>query len=308
VSNVVAVRAASAVVFVVTAALWLRHTIDLLRFVVAIFGRLPIVTPVFVYAAVMATAGLMLVPPLVATITKVRPFVRPSLETALCLFAVAGTAGFAYVAPGYTHEEPLRRVVRAVQDGDGPTTWDVGSTEPGIDLAEGAPSAWTAAGAAPTTSVPLRRLPHPFVFRSSGPSLGPAPISIAALTVAPVAAGIELTVTVVPRHPGLAISFVLPDGVEPARSNLPGVPRLGRWTATYVAPPADGLVFRATFSSPDAAPLRNLRVVATAMGPADGSGWQPPAWLPQTRTAWTAEASWIVAPFALPIAPVPPLR
>ncbi len=62
----------------------------------------------------------MLVPPLVATITKARPFVRPSLETALCLFAVAGTAGFAYVAPGYTHEEPLRRVARAVQDGGRP--------------------------------------------------------------------------------------------------------------------------------------------------------------------------------------------
>jgi Peptidase family M28 len=308
VANVTAVRTASAVVFIVTAALWLRHTIDLLHFVVAIFGRLPIVTPVFVYAAVMAAAGVMLVPPLVATITKVRPFVRPSLETALCLFAVAATAGFAYRAPGYTHEEPLRRVARAVQDGDGPATWDVGSTEPGIDLAEGAPSGWTAAGAAPTASIPVRRLPHPFVFRSTGPSLGPAPIAIAALTVAPVTAGTELTVTVVPRHPGLAISFVLPEGVAPARSNLPGIPRLGHWTATYIAPPPDGLVFRATFGSPDAARLRDLRVVATALGPGDGSGWQPPAWLPQSRTAWTAEASWIVAPFALPIAPVPPLR
>jgi len=308
VSNGAAVRAASAVVFIVTSALWLRQTIDLLHFMVAIFGRLPIVTPAFVYAAVMAAAGLMLVPPLVATITKVRPFVRPSLETALCLLAVAGTAGFAYLAPGYTHEEPLRRVARAVQVGDGPATWDVGSTEPGIDLAEGAPSGWMAASTAPTASIPVRRLPHPFVFRSSLDSLGPAPISIAALTVSPIAAGTELTVTVVPRLPGLAISFVLPDGVVPARSNLPGVPRLGRWTATYVAPTADGLVFRATFASPDAARLRDLHVVATAMGPADGSGWQPPPWLPQSRTAWTAEASWIVAPFALPIAPVPPLR
>ncbi len=308
VSSAVAVRTASGIVLVVTAALWLSPTIALLYFMVAIFGRLPIVTPVFVYAAVIGAAGLMLVPPLVATITKVRPFVRPSLETALCLFAVAGTAGFAYLAPGYTHEEPLRRVARGVQDGDGPATWDVASTEPGLDLAEGAPSGWMPASTAPAASIPLRRLPHPFVFRSSGTSLGPAPISIAALTVAPIAAGTELAVTVVPRHPGLAVSFVLPDGVEPARSNLPGAPRLGRWTATYVAPTAEGLVFRATFGSPDADRLRGIRVVATAMGPSDGSGWQPPTWLPQTRTAWTAEASWIVAPFDLPIAPVPPLR
>ena len=109
---------------------------------VAIFGRLPVVTPVFVYAAVMAAAGMMLVPPLVATITKTRPFVRPSLETALGLFAMAITAGLAYVAPAYTHEEPLRRAARAVQEGDGPAIWDVGSVEPGVDLGEGAPPGW----------------------------------------------------------------------------------------------------------------------------------------------------------------------
>jgi hypothetical protein len=50
---------------------------------------------------------------------------------------VAGTAGFAYVAPGYTHEEPLRRVAERFRTAMArrPGT---GSTEPGIDLAEGA--------------------------------------------------------------------------------------------------------------------------------------------------------------------------
>jgi hypothetical protein len=308
VSNAVAVRTASVVVFLVSAALWLSHTADLLRFIVAIFGRLPVVTPVFVYAAVMAVAGLMIVPPLVAALAATRPLLRPSLATALGLLAVATTAGFAYVAPAYTHEEPLRRAARAVQEADGPAVWDVGSVEPGLDLGEGAPSGWMPAAAAPPVAVPFRRLPHPFVFRAPGPSLGPAPITIAALTVEPVEAGTELAVTVMPRSPGLAVSFVLPAGVEPARSNLPGVPRLGRWTATYLAPTPDGLVFRASFGRIDAGRLRDFRVVATALGPADGSGWQPPSWLPQSRTAWTAEAVWIVAPFALPIAPVPPLR
>ena len=51
--SAVAVRAASVVVFSVAATLWLRNTVELLRFLVAMFGRLPIVTPVFVYAAVM---------------------------------------------------------------------------------------------------------------------------------------------------------------------------------------------------------------------------------------------------------------
>jgi hypothetical protein len=308
VSNAVAVRAVSAVVLLVTGALWLHPTSDLLHFTVAVFGRLPVITPVFVYGALIAAAGLMLVPPLVATITKTKAFVRPSLETALCLFAIAVTAGVAYVAPAYTNEEPLRRAARAVQDGDDPAIWDVGTVEPGIDLVEDAPAGWTAAGTAPDAPVPMRQLPHPFVFRAKGPSLGPAPIAIAALTAEPLAAGTELAVTVVPRDPGLTISFVLPDGLVPARSNLPGVVRRGRWTATYVAPTPEGVVFRAGFAGTDPGRLRDLRVVATAMGPGDGSGWQPPAWLPQSHTAWSVEASWIVAPFALPIAPVPPLR
>ena len=308
VSNAVAVRAASVVVFLIAATLWLPNTVDLLRFIVAIFGRLPIVTPVFVYAAVMAAAGLMLVPPLVAAVARIAPLRFPALATAACLVAVAATGKFAHMAPAYTDDEPLRRVARAVQDGDGPAIWDVGSVEPGVDLGEGAPSGWLPVAAAPTASVPVRRLPHPFVFRSSAPSLGPAPITIASLTVEPVAAGIELAVTVTPRHPGLAVSFVLPDGIEPARSNFRGVQRLGRWTATYLAPTPEGLVFRASFGKIDPSRLRGFRVVATALGPADGSGWQPPSWLPQSRTAWTAEAAWIVAPFDLPIAPVPPLR
>jgi hypothetical protein len=309
--NAFVVRAVSAVVFVITAALWVNTAKSLLYFMVPMFGRLPIVTPAYVYAAVMTVAGLMLVPPLVATIAKSRPFVRPSLETALCLFAVAATAGFAYVAPGYTDEQPLRRSARAIQEGDGPAIWDVGSIEPGIDLAEGAPMGWMPTSAAPNAAVPFRRLPQPFVFRSNGPNLGPAPITIATATVEPLEAGTELAVTVLPASPGLGVSFVLPEGLEPARSNLPGVTRLGHWTATYRAPTPEGLVFRASFGrqTPEgAARLRELRVVATAAGSADGAIWEAPSWLPSSRTAWTVEAFWIVAPFALPIAPVPPLR
>ncbi len=106
-ASAVAVRVASALVLLVAAALWLLPTTSLLHFIVAMFGRLPIVTPVFVYAALLTAAGVMLVPPLVATITKTRAFLRPSLETSIGLFAIAITAGLAYVAPAYTHEEPL---------------------------------------------------------------------------------------------------------------------------------------------------------------------------------------------------------
>jgi hypothetical protein len=304
----VAVRIVSLVVLAVAGLLWLRDTIDLLRFVVAIFGRFPIVTPVSVYAAVMAAAGVMLVPPFFAAVGARKPVFRPSLTTALCLVIVAITAGFAYVAPAYTYEQPLRRQVRVFQEPEGPSVWEVASVEPGLDLADGAPGGWTAAapGSAPAVSVPVRQVTYPFVFRTSGPALGPAPVSIAAITLEPVAAGTELSVTVVPREPGIILSFVLPAGLKPARSSLPGVTRMDRWVATYFAPPPDGIVFRGSFGPVNPALLKELRLLVIAE--AGAPSWPLPAWLPQDRAVWNGAATWIVAPFSQTIAPVPPLR
>jgi hypothetical protein len=308
-SNIALVRAASVVILAVVGTLWIHNTVDLLRFIVALLGRLPIVTPTFVYAALMTVAGIMIVPPLAAIVSPRAPLLRPSTATAFCLIAVAITAGFAYVAPAYTHEQPLRRFLRVVHEADRPTLWEVASVEPGLDLAEGAPTGWVAGPRPPNAfSVPIRNLPYPFMFHTAGPAVGPAPVSIAALSVEPLTAGTELTVTVVPRDPGLVVSFMLPAGLQPARANLPGVVRLGRWTATYVAPPPDGVNFRASFGSVDQARLKELRIVATARGFAANASWQAPSWLPQDRAVWSGDASWVVAPFALPIAPVPPLR
>lgn len=185
-----AIRAVSIVVLAVTATLWLRETVELFRFVVAIFGRLPMVTPVFVYAALLATAGVMIVPPLVAAAGATRPILGPSVLTPACLLAIVVAAGLAYAAPAYTHEQPLRRSVRALQDADAPTaTWEVASTEPGLDLGEGAPASWMPRSDWPAASVPWGRLSQPFVFRTAGPSLGPAPVDIAGFTARAVEGG-----------------------------------------------------------------------------------------------------------------------
>ncbi len=307
-ANAAAVRLASVIVLGIAGTLWIVNTHDLLHFMVGQLGRTPIVTPSFVYAAMMSLCGVMIVPPLVATIASTHPVLRPSLATTFGLLAIAATAGYAYAAPAYTNEAPLRRYARAIQDGQGPTTWEVGSAEPGLDLGPGAPGGWTTDASALPVSVPFPRLRHPFVFRASGPMAGPLPIGIQAFTVQPLPGGSELTVTVVPHMQGLRVSFVMPAGVEPARSNLPGVQRLDRWVATYVAPPIEGVTFRAGFGPLPQDALRNFRLAVTAVGSPAPGGWKPPAWLPNERTAWTAEATWIVAPFDLPIAPVPPLR
>lgn len=309
-ARIFAVRLASVVVFAVVVVLWLRDSMDLLRFMVAVFGRLPVVTPIWIYAGLMATAGLMLVPPFIAATARSRPLVRPTFMTAVFLIAVSAAAGFAYIAPAYTFEQPLRRHLRVLQEGPAqPATWEVASTEPGLDLAPGAPAGWTLAASAPPGSVPWPRLRHPFVFRTTGPSLGDAPIAIAEASLQPLGQGVELTLTVIPRETALALSLVLPEGIRPARSNLPGIVRQGRWTAAYAAAPPDGVRFRASFARLDAS-LRDARLTVTSARLPGGDGWQGlPGWIPQERTVWSARATWVVAPFAEPrIAPVPPLR
>jgi hypothetical protein len=119
-----------------------------------------------------------------------------------------------------------------------------------------------------------------------------------------------VTLSIVPRERGLTIGLVLPPGVAPARSSLPGVIRAGRWTATYVAPPPEGIAWEASFR--DVAPQRlgGLRVTIASSRFPEGAGWQQlPAWLPQQTAAWSATATWVVRPDIGPaIAPVPPLR
>ena len=343
------VRLASLVVLAVTATLWLREAHDLLRFIVAIMGRLPIVTPAFVYAAVLSAAGIMVMPPLIAVVASERPLRRPWMVTALILLLVAVALGAAYMAPAYTSEQPLRRYVRALQDGDATTaTWEVASVEPGLDLGPNAPGAWTPTGGeAIEASIPWGRYSFPFVFRTAGPTLGPAPAGVSAFAIAPVAGGYQLSVSVVPREPGLMVTFMLPAGVAPARSSLPGVTRLGHWTATFVSVPPEGLAWDATFpgvgSGPDrgqtgVAPgsdrgqtgvalgsdrgqtgvrprfdpqvLTGLRIAVTSSRLPGGSGWQSlPGWLPQETAVWSANATWVLpASATAAIAPVPPLR
>jgi hypothetical protein len=309
-TSAAAIRAASVVVLAVSVTLWLRTSVELLRFVVAVFGRFSFITPVFVYAALMTAAGLMLVPPLVAAIARTRPLLRPGLMTALLLIAVSAAAGFAFGAPAYTYEQPLRRRVRALQAAATPASvWEVGSVEPGLDLGPDAPPGWQPVDGPPPGNAPWGSLPFPFVFRTTGPSLGDPPVAIAGFTTAPVAQGVELSLTVVPREPGLWISFVLPPGVRPARASLPGIERLDRWTATYVAPPVEGVTFRATFRGPVADDLSKTHVGVTTFGFPGGTGWQRlPAWLPQERTVWTATATWQIPATTPALAPVPPLR
>ena len=290
------VRAASIVVLAATAALWMRDAAELLRFAVAVLGRLPLVTPVFAFGALLAVAGLMVAPPFMAAVASERPLVRPAAITVICLAAIAVTAPLAYLAPAYTDAQPLRREVRVFQDvGAAVALWQIGSNEPGIDLASGGPTDWTPGRPEHQTSIPRALLRNPFVFSATSLPLGLPPAHVTAFDVRPVIGGLELSIAVLAREPGVSLSFVLPPGLTPARSSLPGTIRQGRWTAIYIAPPLEGVAFRASFSGPTADQLRLTRVAVTSPRLPGGEGWQGlPAWLPQERTVWTARATWVM--------------
>ena len=303
------VRLAALVILAVCASLWLRDALELLEFIVAVFGRLPMVTPVYVYAALLSAAGIVIVPPLISAVASIERFSYPRIGMTLCLLAIAITVPLTYTAPAYTHDQPLRRQARALQEsGAADSLWIVSSVEPGLDLEDDAPGIWAPGRSGRGTTVPWGGLREPFVFSATAPPLGEPPAAIKSFEFHDVAGGIEFSITVVPREPGINVSFFLPAGATPARSSIPGVVRGGRWAATYVAPPPDGLTFRASFTGVTAERLRETRVTASTARFPDGQGWQRlPRWLPQERMVWTARATWVL-PFPPSFQPVPPLR
>jgi hypothetical protein len=307
VTNAIAVRMVSVFILAFTGALWLRDTVDVLRFVVALLGRLPLITPVWVYAAIMLMAGAMVVPPLIAAIADTRPLVRPALGTSLLLAAVAITGGLAVVAPAYTYNEPQRRYARVFVEPDASTaTYEVASQEPGLDLDAGAPGGWYRASDTAKGSIPWPRFALPFVFRTTAPSPGPPPATVTAFTMTPLAGGSELTMSITPQAPGLTAIFVAPENLTPSRSSLPGVIQRGRWRAVYTAIPQDGVTWRASFKSGAEPALPSTMAVIVSPRFPGGAGWQSlPAWLPQQKTVWHLETMWVLKP---PVTIAPPIR
>jgi len=238
--------------------------------------------------------GLFVAPPFIAVTGATRPLLRPSLLTAAFLIVVVTLTGLAYVAPAYTYDQPQRRSIRVLVEPNASTaTYDVTSQEPGLDLDVGAPGGWYRTTVAPTFSVPVGISSMPFVFRTTGPSPGPAPAAVTLFDLKPVGGGIQLTMTIVPKAPGLNAAFVLPEDVTPSRSNFPGIVSARRWRATYVGVPMNGVTWQASFTPgvQDKLPS-TLAVIASSRFPG-GSGWQRlPTWLPQEHEVWHLDVLW----------------
>jgi hypothetical protein len=306
------VRAASLLIAGTAALFWGSDAMRMAGFVVPMFGRLPLVTPLWAYPALVGLVGLMLTPPLLALVVGRRRRGTPhGWVGAALLLTLVVSGGLAYASAAYTAERPARRLARFVQDGIARRAfWEVAGQEPGVDLHGRGPraGAWRRVAEAPPTTVPLRPLTRPFVFRAVGAALEAPPADVNA-RIAPASSGLDLEVTVAPRARGLSVTFVLPRGIRPITSNLAGTIRDDRWQATMIAPRADGVVLRARLANVSLDALQKAAVVIVQPGLPGGTGWQRlPAWLPQDRFVWTARSVYLVstAPQVMPtLTPVP---
>ena len=300
-SSSLAVRVASVVILLIAAVIWLPNTLDLLTYLNALLGRFAFVTPLYVFPALLFLAGVFIVPPFIAAMTAGSPaLTRPSIFTAFCIVALAGTGLAAYFGDAYSDRHPLRRHARYVQD-DGTKTamWEIGSNEPGLDVETSGNLQWTPESGRPR-AVPMAPMAYPFVFTAeAAPVATPATVTA---SIVPVGGASELTVTVRTVDPSARVTLALPAGLAPARANLPGVVAAGnRWRSIFVAPPADGVMWRIVLPPTDEARLGETSVVVeSAWAPgADARGL--PEWMPTATTAWRMRSLYLI-----PVGPLLP--
>ena len=271
-----------------------------MRFIVAIMGRLPIVTPVYVYAAWLLACGVMVVPPLHRDDRRDCPAAsgRRSLTAALLVVAVVA-AGLAYAAPAYTYAQPLRRHARVLIDSA--TRRRSTRSLPSSQASISTPARLPAGTGRPT--------PRPAASR------GAASPSLRLSNVRQRAAGTRCRLRLLPLTPVAAGSGAADDrratragalgacsccqqasnrraAICPARVRQPALAGDLRRDSRPKASPGG----RRSPRAGDRA-RRDARHRGVAIGIPGGAGWQSlPSWLPQEHAVWTLTAAWALAP------------
>jgi hypothetical protein len=315
-------RIGSTAVLLIVALIAGSKVLLLMAFVVPLFGWLPVAVPIWLHPGLVVIAAILFGPPIAAMIAG-QPQRRRSWLVPLGLaVALVASAVLAYTAPAYTADRPERRLARYIQDDSQHQAWfEVGGPEPAVRLGPAGPdgAAWALVDLPLPTSVLPGRLDTAFAFRTpTRPLVTTLPAEIRSAISKDERGRPVLEVVVTPRE-YVAAQFVLPLGfksdpgaappppgahsrlavgtpIVPIESSLAGRVIDGRWRATFVAPPAEGLTVRFAFAAEVAAEaLAGASVVLTSRGLPGGSGpLNLPAWLPQERATWRARSVFIV--------------
>jgi len=297
-----AVRLVSLAALVVGVLLTLPSAMRLLFFASPMFGRLPVVMPVFVYPALMLVFAVPLVPPLLAAMPAGARRRLSSGRTGVALaLLVGGALVGSWGLAGYSEARPQLRAARYINMAATPGAaqveyWEVGANErmPNRDLLPGHPGtgAWRQADDRPPVDFPIGRLWRAHVARLERPASHEFPGTVISGLQRSPSGRVEFTVTVVPASRTATVTLVLRAGVTPGSSNFPGRVVDGRWRASYVAAPARGVEFRLGLANLESA--AGAQVAILDRGLPGGMGWQAlPSWLPQEQNAWTARSVFV---------------
>ncbi|HTV00453.1 MAG TPA: M20/M25/M40 family metallo-hydrolase [Luteitalea sp.] len=305
-------RVASVVVLVVVWALWVPDVLTLLPFAVTVLGRLPIVTPTWLYPAVFFAFGIVLWPPVLAVLVgRERGRVAHGAAAAVLMVSIVVTGLLAYAAPAFTNERPQQRSALFVDDRVRSSAhWELYGNEPGVDIGHGAPAnvAWRLADQTVAPGTLLAR--KAFRFRGDVPAVtGPVPATVVA-TVVRRAGDADLEVSVTPSSSAWnAVAFVLPEAVVPTRTSLAGRTRGTRWQAWHLTVPADGLTWRATVPLGQIDKLSAAEVwIGSERLPGAAADGRLPSWLEAPHTAWMSQHLVMVpASFTEAAADAPPV-
>lgn len=281
----VMVRLASTLGLVTATVLWMPDVQSMFSFLVALLGTFPTVAPVWVLPSLLLLAAVSLAPQVVALLAA-SPRPRPRFVTRAVLIAVAASMAWAYRAPAYTPDRPLRLALLAIGDGEGPrtsTALAVAGNEPAIDLGGSAPLL-TPAASVPDT---IARFTGDARFVSLGVTPEAAPAGHITCTESVGSSGeVAVVITAVPAVDALRIRLELPSGTVPVRSNWPGRVRGGRWSAAYVAVPAEGITFRVTLPAQRAGRGCEGQMLMRRLRPVDPASGLAPSWLQRPGVAW----------------------
>ena len=297
-------RVASGIVAVVVLVLWASDFVALLDFLVPLFGRLPVRTPVWLYASIITVAGFLVLPPTLGSLTGTQLVHRASpLIGVIWITLVVVLGGAASLADAYTADRPAHRAARYVADAlMGQAWWEVAGSDSGLSPVEDQPAGarWQTASAPLEASLRVPPLVPPYAYRANADlSAGVAPVDVSATTVEGPDGRTIVNLLIVPRAL-IAARVVLPAGIVPVQSSLAGVVVNNRWMATYVAVPSAGLNVHLEFVNTLPSALAGSVVAISLPGlPLGGASFGLPTWLPKGPASWEARSIFIVKPRVL---------
>ena len=286
-------RVASAVVVALVWILWTPDLVALLPFLVTLLGRLPVVTPTWLYPAAFFFAGIVLWPPILGVLVgRVQWRLAHGLAGSVMMLALVVSGLLAWMAPAFTEERPQQRSAIFVDDRVRQNAqWELYGNEPGVDIGAGGPAnvAWESVAQSAVTGAAVAPKAHLFRARVPNPSTV-APATITA-TVARGQGDADVEVTVVPvDREWSSVAIVLPESIVPTRSSLAGRTRGDRWQARLTVVPADGMTWRATIPASQADRLGAMEVWVSRFTLPDAvPGGLVPAWLQAPHTAWMTQ-------------------